>query len=160
MRFFWIAMIIAILTTGCEDNRIYEQYTDFEEGYWLVSNKPEFEFVIDDSNTRYNLYSNVRNAVSYPWSRLFMTYYLQDSIGNVVHKSLTNDYLFEAKSGKPLGTSGLGDIYDHRLLLLKNYQFQKPGKYKIRFEQFMRTDTLQGILAVGLRVEKSVPAAD
>lgn len=157
MRLFWIAIIIAILATGCEDNRIYEQYTDFEEGYWVVTNKPEFEFVIDDSNAKYTIYGNVRNAVSYPWSRLFMTYYLQDSLGNVVHKSLTNDYLFEAKSGKPLGTSGLGDIYDHRLLLLTNYQFQKPGKYKVKFEQYMRTDTLQGILAVGLRVEKSVP---
>jgi gliding motility-associated lipoprotein GldH len=145
-----------ILVTGCEDNRIYEQYIDFEEGYWLVDNKPEFEFVIDDTNVRYTLYGNVRNAVSYPWSRLFMTYYLQDSIGNQIHKSLISDYLFESKSGEPLGTSGLGDIYDHRLMLLKDYQFKNAGKYKIKFEQFMRTDTLQGVLAVGLRIEKSV----
>ncbi|SKC77103.1 gliding motility lipoprotein GldH [Ohtaekwangia koreensis] len=156
MRVFWTVIVLVILVTGCEDNRIYEQYIDFEEGYWLVDNKPEFEFVIDDTNVRYTLYGNVRNAVSYPWSRLFMTYYLQDSIGNQIHKSLISDYLFESKSGEPLGTSGLGDIYDHRLMLLKDYQFKDAGKYKIKFEQFMRTDTLQGVLAVGLRIEKSV----
>jgi gliding motility-associated lipoprotein GldH len=156
MRVFWTVIVLMILVTGCEDNRIYEQYIDFEEGYWLVDNKPEFEFVIDDTNVRYTLYGNVRNAVSYPWSRLFMTYYLQDSIGNQIHKSLISDYLFESKSGEPLGTSGLGDIYDHRLMLLKDYQFKNAGKYKIKFEQFMRTDTLQGVLAVGLRIEKSV----
>jgi gliding motility-associated lipoprotein GldH len=156
MRVFWTVIVLMILVTGCEDNRIYEQYIDFEEGYWLVDNKPEFEFVIDDTNVRYTLYGNVRNAVSYPWSRLFLTYYLQDSIGNQIHKSLISDYLFESKSGEPLGTSGLGDIYDHRLMLLKDYQFKNAGKYKIKFEQFMRTDTLQGVLAVGLRIEKSV----
>jgi gliding motility-associated lipoprotein GldH len=144
---------MAILVTGCDDNRVYEQYTDFEKGYWLVNDKPEFEFTIQDPGTRYNIYGNVRNAVSYPWSRLFMTYYMQDSIGNQIQKNLVNEFLFDAKSGKPLGNSGLGDIYDHQILLLRNYQFAKPGKYKVKFEQYMRTDTLQGILAVGLRVE-------
>ncbi|HEY9049406.1 MAG TPA: gliding motility lipoprotein GldH [Ohtaekwangia sp.] len=151
-------MIIAILVTGCDDNRVYEQYADFEKGYWLVGDKPEFEFEIQDPGTRYNIYGNVRNAVSYPWSRLFMTYYLQDSIGNQMQKSLISEYLFDAKSGKPMGNSGLGDIYDHQVLLLKDYQFGKPGKYKVKFEQYMRTDTLQGILAVGLRIERAEPA--
>ncbi len=64
-----------------------------------------------------------------------------------------NEQIFDQKSGEPLGDSGLGDIYDHQFLLMKNYQFVAPGKYKMVFEQYMRADTVQGILAVGVRVE-------
>jgi gliding motility-associated lipoprotein GldH len=72
-------------------------------------------------------------------------------------RALMTEYLFDAKTGKPFGKSGIGDLYDHRFLLLKNYQFKSKGKYRMKFEQFMRTDTLPGILAVGLRVERSRP---
>jgi gliding motility-associated lipoprotein GldH len=150
----WIGIVAALVLLGaCDQTRVFEKYQDFENGQWLASEKPEFEFIIKDTRVRYNLYGNVRNAVSYPWSRFFMNYSLQDSSGHEIQKSLASDFLFDAKSGEPLGDSGLGDIYDHRLLLLKDYQFQKTGTYKVKFEQFMRTDTLAGILAVGLRVE-------
>jgi gliding motility-associated lipoprotein GldH len=36
---------------------------------------------------------------------------------------------------------------------MKDYQFAKPGTYKVKLEQYMRMDTLPGIVAVGLRVE-------
>jgi len=36
-----------------------------------------------------------------------------------------------------------------------NYSFSKPGRYTILLEQFNRRDTLNGVLAVGIRVEKA-----
>lgn len=147
--------MLTILLSSCgDDARVYEQYNDFESRYWLVQDKPQFEFSIPDASIKYTLYADVRNSVSYPWSRFFMNYSLMDSAGTELKKDLVSEFLFDAKSGKPLGKSGLGDIYDHEVVLLKDYQFAKAGKYKMSFEQQMRTDTLQGILAVGLRVEK------
>ena len=52
-----------------------------------------------------------------------------------------------------MGTSGVGDIYDHQFPILKNYSFKKLGTYRMSFQQFMRQDTIPGVLAVGLRVE-------
>jgi gliding motility-associated lipoprotein GldH len=69
---------------------------------------------------------------------------------------MINSFLFDEKTGKPNGNSGLGDIYDQQFLLLKDYAFTQPGDYTIQFEQFMRTDSLQGVLAIGVRVEKSI----
>jgi len=155
MRFFLLSILVALFAIGCDNSRVYEEYTDFDERYWLVKERPSFEFVIQDTTVRYNLLANVRNSVSYPWSRIFINYHLQDSTGKELHKALLSDFLFDAKTGKPKGTSGLGDIYDHQLLLLKDHRFKTTGKYKVSFEQYMRTDTLQGILAVGLRVEKA-----
>jgi len=155
MRRLLIVLSMAIVLTACDDKRVYEEYTDFDKRYWMVTDKPAFEFEVPDTRQPYNVYCNIRNSNAYPYSRLFVTYYLQDSTGRELRKNMINEYLFDAKTGKPFGRSGLGDLYDQRFLLLKDHRFDKPGKYKVQFEQFMRTDTLQGIVAVGLRVEKA-----
>ena len=155
MKILFVSVIICIVLSACDEARVYEQNVDFPEGSWMVGEKPEFEFTIDKPADRYTLYGNIRNSISYPYARIFFTYYLQDSTGAEIQKKLVTQYLFDAKSGKPFGNSGLGDIYDHRFDLLKDYQFKYRGRYKIRFEQLMRVDTLQGILAVGLRVENN-----
>ena len=155
MRCLYALIVTALLLSACGDARVYEEYHDFEEPYWLVSETPEFEFEIRQPADKYDLYCNIRNSISYPYARLFVTYYLQDSSGNVLQKDLINQFLFDEKSGKPFGTSGLGDLYDHQFLLLKGYEFKYQGKYKMKFEQFMRTDTLQGVMAVGLKIEQA-----
>ena len=155
MKILFASVMICIALSACDHSRVYEQNVDFSKRYWMVSEKPEFEFTIAKPADRYTLYANIRNSVSYPYARIFFTYYLQDSTGAEIQKKLVTQYLFDAKSGKPFGNSGLGDIYDHRFELLKDYQFKASGKYKIKFVQLMRVDTLQGILAVGLRVENN-----
>jgi gliding motility-associated lipoprotein GldH len=80
-----------------------------------------------------------------------------DTLGNVFEKKLVSEFLFDKKTGKPFGNSVLGDIYDHRIPILKKYVFKNPGRYVMRYEHFMRTDSLAGILGVGLRIEKSNP---
>ncbi len=157
MRVLFPFCILAIFVTACDDTRVYEQITDFDQRQWVVTEKPQFEFLIDQVNVKYNLYGDVRNSVSYPYSRFFFTYYLLDSTGKEVQKDMITEHLFDPKTGKPHGKSGVGDLYDHRFLLLKEYQFKNKGKYTMVFEQFMRMDTLPGILAVGLRVEKNQP---
>jgi gliding motility-associated lipoprotein GldH len=155
MRIFVLSCLIGILFSACDQSRVYEQNTDFTNRYWVVNETPEFEFTIDQPADTYTVYGNIRNSVSYPYARIFFTYYLQDSTGAEMEKKLVSQYLFDAKTGKPFGNSGLGDIYDHQFELLKNYEFKHRGRYKVKFEQHMRVDTLQGILAVGVRVENS-----
>lgn len=155
MRIVTVFFLLAMVFAACDETRVYDKNHDFEERFWLVSDTAIFDFDISDTTQHYNLYCNVRNSVAYPYSRLFLNYYLGDSTGKVIRKNLAQTYLFDQKTGKPMGTSGLGDIYDQRVLLLNNYDFPYQGKYKVWFEQYMRKDTLEGILAIGLRVEKT-----
>lgn len=154
MRKVWGFIVIALVICSCDENRLYEDYKDFEERSWAVTDLPKFEFTVADTQKTYNIYCNLRNSVSYPFSDFRFTYYLKDSVGNTMETKLMIQYLFDRKSGKPFGESGLGDIYDQQFLILKGYKFKKTGKYSVEFEQFMRTDELEGILAVGLRVER------
>ena len=155
MRSFFGFLVVAVLTSSCDERRVYEKNTDFHSRQWLAGEKAEFEFEIKDTLQSYNLYCNVRNSLDYPFARLFITYYLRDSAGVAMEKELVRQLLFDDKTGEPQGDSGLGDIYDQRIPLKTNYRFPYSGKYTVAFEQYMRTDTLAGILAVGLRVERN-----
>jgi len=155
MRISFFLIMLIFVCTGCDHSRLYEKNTDFKQRYWVVSEKPSFDFEIPDTENKYNLYITLRNESDYPHSNIYFTYYLNDSTGTELEKKLTSELLFDKKTGRPFGSSGLGYIYEHKFPLLESYTFQRPGKYSIRYEQFMRTDTLRGILSVGLRVEKA-----
>src|SRR5260221_8412187 len=145
--------IAAILLIGCYSRRVFEDNFEFRDRTWKITEPVQFEFQIADTSNKYRLLMNIRNSLDYPYARIFVNYDLlrQDSSLN---KRMVAEYLFDQKTGKPFGTSGIGDIYDHQFSILKNYSFKKAGVYKIRLNQFMRMDTIPGILAVGIRVEK------
>lgn len=148
--------VILVFLFSCDSNRVFEDNVEFADRTWKISEPALLEFQIADASKSYNLYLDIRNSIDYPYSRIFVNYSLQDSAGGELSKKQLAEYLFDQKTGKPNGSSGLGDIYDHQFPIASNMKFAKPGKYKARFDQFMRKDTLQGILAVGLRVEEVV----
>lgn len=153
---FWLIAIV-LTVAACDDSRVYEKNHDFENRQWIVDTKPSFEFVIEDTTATYNLYCNIRNSVGYPFSRIFIQYSLNDSIKSVDKSALLGHTLFDPKTGEPSGTSGLGDIYDHQVPIVKGQRFSRSGTYEVTLQQNMRRDTLEGILAVGIRVEKVSP---
>jgi gliding motility-associated lipoprotein GldH len=155
-RLFLISGFL-LLIVSCDPARVYDKNEEFSNRNWPVDQTPEFQFDIDNADISYDLYVNVRNEVSYTNANLYFTYYLMDTLGNVFEKKLVSEFLFDKKTGKPFGNSVLGDIYDHRIPILKKYVFKNPGRYVMRYEHFMRTDSLAGILGVGLRIEKSNP---
>lgn len=156
MKYFLLLLIICVFAS-CDSERVFEQNTEFKGRTWKVSEPVVFDFVIEDPAQKYNLYYNVRNSLDYPYARIFVEYQLNDSTGVELSKKLVSAYLFDQKTGKPLGNSGLGDVFDHRFLLLEKQEFKSAGKYRLRLEQFNRQDTLKGVLAVGVRVETALP---
>ena len=155
MRIFLIIVAISTIWSGCDSRRVFEDNVEFRSRNWKINEPVQFEFQIADTSRRYNLLLNIRNSLDYPYARIFVTYDLQKQDSTSLNKKMMAEYLFDQKTGKPFGTSGIGDIYDHQFPILKNYSFEKAGAYKIRLNQFMRMDTIPGILAVGIRVEKA-----
>lgn len=154
MRNLIMCCVCMLGLSACDEARLYEKNEDFKNRHWLAADQPTFDFDIDDAGP-YNLYVIIRNESDYPNSNIYFTYYLTDSAGTTLEKKLTNQFLFDKKTGRPFGNTGIGYVYEHQFPLLEKYSFKNPGTYSMRFEQFMRTDTLRGVLSVGLRVEKS-----
>jgi len=155
MRSRLLILTLTVVVMACDTNRVYQKNKDLDNQQWSIQDRPAFEFVIEDTKSAYNLYCNIRNEVSYPKANLYFNYSIADSTGKELQHRLISEFLFDKKTGKPSGSSALGDIYDHQIPIEIKYTFKHPGKYTVAFEQFMRIDSLPGILAVGLRVEKA-----
>lgn len=150
MRYASCAMLITF--SACDKSRVYEQNIELNNEGWYIDSVLTFSFNIQDTNLKYNIYYNIRNANTYPFYNLYTRYYLEDSIGSTLSTYLYEMFLMDSKTGQSLG-SGIGDIFDHRFELLMDHKFNTAGTYKIIIKQYMRQDPLHGILAVGIRVE-------
>lgn len=141
---------------GCDTNAVFKDNVDIPEGRWFVKQVPSFGFDIQDTTVRYNVFYNVRSGRTYPFYNLYLTRYLYDARGKLIGKNLDQLLLADATTGKPLGT-GLGDLYDHKVLALKAYQFPASGHYTVKIEQYMRQNPLPDVYSVGVTVEKVLP---
>jgi len=144
----WLAL------ASCDSNQVFEKNLDFDDYVWAVQEKPTFEFPIQDTTQRYDVYFNVRNASAYGYYNLYVKHTLISPDGKPVSKLLHQMILMDPQTGEPRG-HGAGDIFDHQFLALPNQQFHQVGTYKIMLEQYMRQDQLPGIMAVGVRVAKA-----
>jgi len=149
-------IISCILLFRCGNDYIFEKNINLPNSYWTIDDKKQFDFVISDTTVLYNIDFNIRNTLNYPYSRIFVKYFLYDSLNKELDNNLISAFLFDAKTGKPLGNSGLGDLFSNSFPLLKDYQFPNKGKYSIELTQMTRQDTLQGIITVGLSVAKNL----
>lgn len=151
-----VVFLFATILFSCGNGKVYQKFEDFPDRHWLLADTVGFEFSLDDTTSRYNLYCNLRNSTQYPYSRVFINFQMADTLGRSIHQTMLSDFLFDPKTGKPFGKTGLGDLYDHQLPVLKNHTFSGKGPYRISLQQLMRTDTLEGVLSVGISLERVV----
>jgi gliding motility-associated lipoprotein GldH len=156
MRNSFYSLLFVIICVGCDSTRLFEENKDLANNQWIQRDTISFSFTIRDLGKKYNVYSNIRNTSNYPYARFFFNYTIKDSTGAILNNDLKSVYLFDAKTGKPFGNTGIGDVFDHRIGLLENYVFKYNGRYTISLDQQMRLDTLAGISAVGFRLEEAV----
>ncbi|NJN41817.1 MAG: gliding motility lipoprotein GldH [Flammeovirgaceae bacterium] len=116
LRLIAFALGIILFCSACDSTRVFEQNQEFEDRVWPIGQLAEFSVTIDSDTLPYNLYYNVRNTSDYPNARIFLTYYLLDSTGTELESKLIDNFLFDLKTGKPLGSSGIGDLFDHRFI--------------------------------------------
>lgn len=148
-----VIIFFSCVLFSCDSDRLFEQNVTLETRYWRIDEPVTFDFKVEDSSKPYTIYYNVRNSLEYPYARLFVQYTLSDSTGLPIDKKLNSQFLFDQKTGKPFGQSGVGDVFDHQFLIIEKHVFDYPGKYQLKIEQYNRQDTLRGILAVGARIE-------
>lgn len=143
--------IIAIVFIACDKNRVYDSSKSIDSEQWHYQKYLKFDVSIDDTVSLHKFYINIRNNNEYEYQNiyLFLTTKLPD--GKKSQDTLLC-YLADEK-GKWLGT-GLGDIKDSKLLLKDNLRFPQKGTYSFSLTQAMRKDIINGIVDIGIRIEK------
>ncbi|MBU0489886.1 MAG: gliding motility lipoprotein GldH [Bacteroidetes bacterium] len=151
-KFVPIAVLLSLAIVSCDPSKVFEQNIRIPESGWNKDSLIQIEALISDTVSPHNVYINVRNTGEYGYQflYLFLTTVMPEgkfSVDTLACRLANED-------GKWLG-SGIGDIYDNQILLMKNVRFNSSGKYIFEFQQGMRHDVLKDIIDVGIRIEKS-----
>ena len=154
---YFLISLVFLPIASCDPDMTYEENREIPESIWNINYPLIFELEITDTVSLHNVYINVRNTGMYKFSNLclFINTTLPDG---TTQKDRAECFLAD-KKGKWLG-SGLGDIWDNRILFSKGVKFPQKGEYKFVFEQAQRygekayIENLPFIMDVGLRIER------
>ena len=149
-----ICLTLLLLTSCTDENIAFEDFHPFKNSLWERSKRVSFEFEVLDTVRTTEISYQIRNNHQYPYSNLYLNYKILYSSFTVIKKNVQEMYLYNPKSGKPLGnTSLLNDTQDSELLFA-SHKFLKPGKYTINIQHQMRdNEGINGIDAIGILVK-------
>lgn len=148
-----ILSFIGILFFSCDNNKVFEEYAELQNGTWYREDPVDFSFDVLDTINAHNIYINIRNSGEYPYSNLYLFVTIKGPDGSSTIDTV-NCQLADNR-GKWKG-KGIGDLWDLKIPYIGQFKFAQKGEYNISYEQAMREEKgLIGISDVGLRVEKS-----
>jgi gliding motility-associated lipoprotein GldH len=150
----YLYCLIGLLCLACEGNTIYQKVYTLSNKIWPATAIQHFTFHVSDTIQAYEIILLITNNPTYPYQNLFVSYDLQNEKEHLLKRELQEYRLFEPKTGKPIG-AGWCKKKSHQFILLQGYQFPSPGTYHLYLTQFMRTEDLAGIEAIGIQVSKA-----
>jgi gliding motility-associated lipoprotein GldH len=145
----FLFFLLVTLAFGCSDDRIYEDFQAVPAGNWGMQDTIRFDLGDLDLTGRKSMIA-VRFNEGYPFSNCYVRVISYDSAGVILENKLINMPLFDSKSGEPLG-KGIGSTYTKYDTLPFSF---KPETRSLTVLQYMRTEQLTGIEALGVKILK------
>jgi len=147
----FFGMLLLLLPVSCDRNMVYDQFNTINREGWTWSDVQEFDPMIGDTVSYYNIYLQIRHKGDYPVSNLYLFVHLTGPQNQALTDTV--NLILAEPDGRWTG-KGLGDMKELRLLYKKNVRFPVTGNYRFRIEQGMRIPSVP-VLDVGLRIEKA-----
>lgn len=133
---------------SCSSDEVYMASVD---NTWAKNEAKKIDFHINDAQSAKNLIFVIRNNNEYPYSNLFLISTLKDEQQKVI-KIDTMQYLLAKPNGEWLG-SGMGSVKEIWVQYKNDYIFPKNGQYHLEIKHGMRTEKLQGIEDIGIKID-------
>ncbi len=155
--FFVLAALV--FCVSCNDSLLVSEYKATDKGQWNKDHTIEFTFSEVDTIRRHDMFINIRNDETFPYSNLFLIAELNFPSGETVKDTL--EYEMALPDGTWLGT-GYGSIKENKLWYKENIVFPTSGVYTLSVSHAMRKNgsvdgiaNLPGITDVGFEIVKS-----
>lgn len=156
---YFIVLFLALVS--CKTDIVTTEYRTFNGGVWNKGDMLQFTFSEMDTVQQHDVFINVRNGDTYPFSNLFLITSLTTPEGEVMQDTL--EYNMALPDGTWLG-HGNGSIKENKLWYKENIVFPSPGVYTLEVMHAMRKNGnvsgivgLEGITDVGIEITKSTP---
>lgn len=150
MKFWLAAAVCAVAFFGCTEPPLLAETRDIDLLGWESDDGARFQWDIQDTLRRHDLFLDVRHSQTYPYSNLyvFLTYRFPNGKSRVD----TVECTLADENGRWRG-SGFGDLVDQRFVLNQGVQFPLKGRYGLEVKHGMRRDPLPSVANIGLRLE-------
>lgn len=150
--FYFTILLLFLSVVSCDRKRVFESYRELDKRGWNKDSVVVFNVHLTDTVKNHNLFVNIRNKGTYPYSNLWLFLTIGSPDGKM-HTD-TVEYTLAEPSGRWKG-SGIGGLHDNQILYKSSVFFPHKGNYKFQIKQGMRDNVLQGIRDVGIRIEKA-----
>lgn len=152
IRYFVLFMTSFIFLSACTERAFYQSTLQPSEETWTYDEPLSFEFPIEDTLARYDFFLDVQHSTDYPFQNLYVkiiTEHPQTTPQeDIVSLELANELgLWQGKCAN--------EKCKVRIQLQTNARFNEIGDYALRFNQYTRTDSLKGVMEIGLRIQKN-----
>lgn len=161
MRSYLFLMLAIFLLASCNTTGVTSEYKSLKGAVWNKDDIIEFSFTKMDTVQEYNMFINVRNDDTFPYSNLFLITSLSTPEGEVLQDTL--EYTMALPDGTWLG-KGTGSLKENKLWYKENIVFPVSGVYTLEVSHAMRKNgtvqgviSLEGITDVGIEITKSNP---
>ena len=143
--------IIVVMLYSCNKDVLFDDTKKIPGNVWNQEDKVRFEVPVDDTLNTYMFLLNIRHSTDYSYSNIY--FFINSTFPDGTRARDTVECVLARPDGKWLG-KGITGIRDNQLLLRTGLRFPVKGNYLFEFEQAMREDRLEGIMDIGLRLEK------
>ncbi len=151
------SLLVLMAFAACSDrNALLDRNAEIPNAHWAVNDEALFELQVTDTVSQHNFFINVRNTEAYAYRNLYV--FLTTTFPNGKSARDTIGLMLADPMGRWYG-QGSGYLSSKRyhsnaIMYQYNRRFPIEGNYTFSIQQAMRTDTLGGILNIGMRIEK------
>ena len=158
MRKLVFLFVVGMISFSCDTKKVHDEYKSTPE-VWHKDDEVSFTFQAPDTIHPYNVFINLRNNNAYKFSNIFLI--AEMNFPNHSKVTDTLEYEMAKANGEWLGT-GFSDVKENKLWYKEQVRFPITGDCEIKISHAMRkngnelgVETLEGILDVGFRIEKT-----
>ena len=144
------AILIISGFSACGPNYIYDKTYPIQGNTWTYSDSLSFEVEVRDTLKIYNLYLDLEHNTDFPFQNLYTQISTSFPSGKRISEQLSLE--LQGKSGAWLGNCG-STYCKLRIPIQEGAYFNSSGKHTIVVNQFMRSDSINGVKSLSLRVE-------
>lgn len=148
------ALLLALcwLLTACDAACLVEKQVSLPQAAWHKDSLARLTLPVNDTLVPCAILLTLRHSDAYPYRNIILSVRATSPLGATVKDTV--EYLLVDEQEAWYGKTG-GKWIDHRLAFRTGVQFLQPGEYRFEINHLMRQEALQGVGAIGIRIEKT-----